>query len=279
MHKYLILLICLTICCFQKVAAQETEKKKKWNYEINVGYLSSKIKNDNYLKDEALKTQNEANLSAQVHFLYPLSKSAFFLTGLNYIKYSALSESNGNYKAFSMKTDADGFSYFPMVETSFKDHRKIINLSVPIGLKKCFAQSDESMGFMEVGFLANYFVVSQITGEGTYKKEGLYPDGTYSNVYHIIDNIPRLGYINYQNDEVRNIKTKQFNFNYFLSLGFSITASDYTELSFKGFFTSSIGDIIQSNERNKAYTEVAGDSDPYKKTTLSALGIILGIKF
>ncbi len=258
---------------------QEVIAEKKWSWSISAGYLSTKIKNENYEKDEALKTKNESNICGELHVLYPLSSSVYFLTGISYLKYSTLSESNGFFKALSMKQDIDGYSYFPLVESKFKDHRKITTISVPIALRKNFSRSIEQGCFSEFGLLANYVAIAEIKGEGSYETKGMYPDDNYSNVYIILEDIPRLDYKEIRKDKTTYISTNHITFNYFLSLGYYIMATDNTELSFKGYYTASIFDITEKADKKKDYIEIAGDSDPYKKTTLSGLGIILGLKF
>jgi Outer membrane protein beta-barrel domain len=263
----------------QSSNAQTTEPLKKWSYSFGLGYLQSIIKNKNINEDEALRIKNEAGPYAEFHFFYPIKPSLSFFTGLNFSRYSTVSKSNGIFKAFSLKRDIDGYEYYPVVETSFSERRNITFFSLPIGFKKVFQPENNASAFFEAGFLTNYTVKATIVGEGTLEKKGMYLDDRYSNVYHILESVPRLGYVEVLKNETNEIPISIVNFSYFFSLGFKIAATDKTDLFFKGYYNASLVDIIKKDEQKKDYQEVSGELDPYKKTTVSSMGIILGLNF
>jgi hypothetical protein len=278
MKKFITLLF-LFLVSIHLIKAQDKVNKKEWTHVIGIGYLNTSIKNENINDDEALKTVNKSNIFAEFNLLYPISTSVFFVTGINYLSYSNVSKSEGIFKAFSLKRDIDGFDYYPTVETNFSEQRVISFLSLPLGIRKVFLPEKNASAFFELGLTTNYTIKSRVTETGSYHKKGLYLDSRYSNVYHLLEDVPRLGYIEVLKNETNQISVSRVNFNYFLSLGFLVAANDKTKLSFKGFYNSSILDITNQDDKNKDYLKVTGIKDTYKKNTVSSLGLIVEVVF
>lgn len=278
MNNYIILFSLSLILNLPKLLAQETSSEQNKIFTSwEIGYLMSSIKNDNYKTDVTLDTKNKATLNAGLQVYFPVKESVFFLTGIRYTKYSILQTCNGYFKSLLQQPDLDGYYCFSLIEADFQKKHTISTVSIPVGIRKNFTKLNNGCSYFEGGIMVNYTYNAYIEGSGEYEKKGIYPS-QYINLYYVLEDVYRLGYVKTDVIDEYITTNKTVTPNFFIALGHQITSLNQLKISFKAYFTNSIFDITKNELKEESYYSITGDRENYKKTKLSAYGLILAIK-
>lgn len=277
MKKYLIL-ISLTLIVIQlDLKAQDVSShQNKIFTSWEIGYVMSTINNDNYKTDVTLDIKNKATLNAGLQVYLPLNSSVYFLTGIRYTKYSIVQSCNGYFQSLFQQQDRDGYDCFSLIEADFQKKYTITTVSIPVGLRKNFINQNKGCSFFEGGIMVNYMYSANIEGSGVYEKKGVYPS-SYINLFYVLEDVSRLGYISTDVIDEEITTYKKVTTNYYIALGHQITSINKSKISLKAYFTNSIFDITKNEYKEKPYYSITTDRENYKKTKLSAYGLILAI--
>jgi len=260
----------------QLLPAQQLPTPSKWNFGLGAGTVSSKLKNENIKADETLNTESKHHPFIEINILRRLDNNFYFSAGISYLEYSTLSDCSGIFISSALKTDTDGYDYHPFYDADFKIERKITTLSVPLGIKVLSGQPGKTRLQLETGIQSSFVISSAFKQEGHFERKGLYNDPLYTNVHILLEDIPRLNYGNNSMNKDTSLSAKSILLNWYISAGISAPVSARTDIYFKGYLTIGLGDITP-REYQKAYTDLMGRSNDYKKTTLFAAGIVAGI--
>lgn len=279
MKQILVLVLLFSNSRLTKLYGQEGETtKRKVRFSIGASYLQTKIKNKNYQLDETIKVKNNATRNAEIQLLFPIKRTSYFITGLQYTNYSTDLVSQGLYRAPFSKFDKDGYYYYPLYKTDFEIKHTIYTLSVPLGIRKHLSSSNQNSTFFEAGVSVNYIFKNQYQKSGYYELKGLYPDSKYINLFYLLEDVPRLGFVKYQLAENKTDNYYPINLNYFLSCGGNLAKFNSMDIYYKAYLTSSIIDISKK-VTNPKYEKITTEKLKYSKTTLVAYGISVGLMF
>ena len=259
------------------VNGQGTAKEKKWSYNFGVGYLNTKVKNENIFNDQALTSKAKYNPFAEIELSCKLGNIFNFVTGFSFEEYTTLSESNAIFKSSARETDADGYEYYPFFVTNFTEKRKVVTLGIPIGFRVATGKAQKTGLLLEAGIKPSLSLSAKLIGDGSYERKGYYPDPMYTNVFHILEDIERLDYKTYSKTENVELGVKSLLFSSFISLGITSPVSDKIDIYFKGYLTSSLSDITDSQNKGKSYISVLENGGAYQKTTLTGVGFVFGV--
>ncbi|MBK9478620.1 MAG: hypothetical protein IPN99_07245 [Bacteroidetes bacterium] len=97
-------------------------------------------------------------------------------------------------------------------------------------------------------------------------------------MYYVLEDVYRLGYVKTDVIDEYITTNKTVTPNFFIALGHQITSLNQLKISLKAYFTNSIFDITKNELKEESYYSITGDRENYKKTKLSAYGLILAIK-
>jgi hypothetical protein len=267
----------MLLCLAQISYAQESVKEKKWTYNFGLGILNTGLKNENITNDETLNTESKNHPMIEFNLSRKLGDIFNFSTGLVFLQYSSFSESSGVFQSGTRLTDADGFDYYPYYETDFRNEKKVSTLGIPIGFKVLTGKPGKTSLHLEIGIQPTFVLSAKFDQTGSYERKGLYPDPQYYNFYYLLSDIDRLDYKVYNQKENSDLETNSFLINGYIGVGISAPISDKIDLYVKGYFTKGLQDITSDENKDEPYYDVMGLQSEYKKTTLFAEGIVVGI--
>lgn len=261
--------------CF--VNGQQPPVEKKWKHNFSLGYLNTKVKNENVWNDEALASKSKHYPVIGVELSKKIGNATHFFFGLSFEQYATVSESYGLFKSASLKIDEDGYYYAPYFDSYFTEERKVSLIGIPVGFRISTGEPQKTGVLIEAGIKPSLVLSSKLTGKGSYERKGYYADPNYINVFYILEDIDRLDYKIYSKNTDVELGVKSFLFNTFLAAGIISPCSDKTSIYLKGYFTTSIGDITNAENKDKSYESLLEINEEYKKTTLFGFGLVFGV--
>ncbi|MFI5219374.1 MAG: hypothetical protein ACHQNT_07775 [Bacteroidia bacterium] len=272
-----VLIFVFLVLTFYLVKGQETPKEKKWNYNFGIGYLKTKVKNENVWNDEVLTSNSKNKPVIEIQVSRKLGNGFNFFFGMSFEQYATVSESDGIFKSGILKTDADGYYYYPYFETEYTEERKVSLIGFPVGLRVLAGNPQKAELLIEVGIKPSMVPSAKFIEKGSYERKGYYPDANYYNVFHILEDIDVLDYKKYSKNADNELGIKSFLFNTFIAAGITSPVSNKTAIYIKGYFTTSIGDVNDAYNKDISYVNLLGVSKSYQKTTLFGIGFMFGV--
>ncbi len=275
MHKFVFIII-IFLAASNFLFAQDIASIEKGHFYLEGGIAQTKLKNENLENDKTIHIESTLQPDIGMGFSTRLKGISFFYFGLKYREFATLVTCNGAFKNSELKVDKDNYLYYLLSEADYTSKMHVTSLTIPIGLKIISGNPNKCRLIVQAAIEPSLILKATNEQKGTIETKGMYPDAQFSNLVHIISNIPSYGY---SSKSVRDEQIPAKELVWGFSGGFGCTAplDKRIDLFFMLGYYLSAGDIIKKEDQGSKYVNLEGTSKSYKKTTLSSVSINVGL--
>ncbi len=274
-----IIVFTLVLLSSVSLFAQEPISKDKWTYDVGLGLLKTQFKSENVTNDKTLDHQSNLNPIIELTITRILNQNFGIFSGIKFNQFSDENISKGVFVSERSYKDLDNFNYHPYLEADYTKKNQISALSFPLGIRAMTGTPDKTRLILGAALQPTLIISQTQKKEGFYDTKGLYPDDQYSNLYYLLDNIPRLGYKHYILAEETELHAKNLMMNFNLQIGMSAPVAKGLELYVKAQLTSSMSDMIKKEFRELPYENLIKEKVDYTKTSYVGSGVSVGMIF
>ncbi len=258
------------------LVAQDQPHPQKSYFYLEAGISRTHLVNENLSSDKTLFTEATMQPNIGLGYSFRMGSNMFFYLGGHFRSFATMITCKGSFQNPELKVDKDNYLYYLLSEANYTDKRGVTTLTFPLGFKLSSVNTSFCRVVAQAAIEPSFILQSSDDRKGSIETKGMYPDAQYSNVFHIINNVPNYGY-NTRGVSDEAISNSGLVLGFSLGIGAAAPINNRIDLLFNvGYFTTA-GDIINKEDRDQDYTNLEGRKMDYKKTSLSSVSINLGL--
>ena len=274
--------ICLTLTLslvsllsFSQESVPVTETKSK-ALSFYFGMASSKISNDNWTNDKSLEIHNPAGINTGLSYTKYFRNWIGITLGLEYTTYRTNYRCAQYNKGTDLQTDPNGQKYLIVTQADYTYNRSIGNIEIPLCVRLESSPINKTRFYGDLGLKLCSAISSSLVASGSITTMALYPDPNYSNAGYLVWNQTATNDQTSQVSSSNDYRCATQSFSFFAQGGVLIPIDNRIQFTATVFYTKALGDINDS-EKGTDYVNYLNQSEAYKASTTSALGVRLGV--
>jgi hypothetical protein len=265
---------------FIAISTISLSQEKAHNNELSLlaGISWGKINNENISSDKYASVKNHNSVNAGLNYCKYINKVLGISFGVEYSRVKQTVEYKGAFRSETKSTDRDGFIYYPVIETDYKDIRTINFVDIPLALRLEGKLNDYVSIYFEAGVKLNLLFSSKFEEKGNYENKGAYPNVSYSNVFLLIEDDTYYGFSRKVYNSKEDLKANRINYSFAIASGIKTKLNDHMCLLINPVYTGGLNNYMSKNGGGE-YKNIFGEKTEYKAFKFSQFAMRIGLVF